>query len=260
MGLSQWSRVRREAGCLLACLAWALPVSAQSTASLSGRVTDRSTGQGIRNAQIILITDSRSVTSDSVGKYVFPEIPPGVSQFIVRASNFPAQQIIVELTEGQRAERPVLLDSTAFGRLAAAQSLPAVSVEAIAPVNYRMVGFERRRQTGRGQYLTEEDILKSNAYNLADAVKALRGVTYECGGGAGCYIRMARAPGRCLPQFFVDDQVNNDFGILTPIRDIIGLEVYTGPSDVPGEYAGSNSMCGVVVVWTRSGPTRRARR
>jgi hypothetical protein len=178
----------------------------------------------------------------------------------VRAPSFPAIQVIVELTEGQQAERPVLLDSTAFGRLAAAQSLPAVGVTAPAPVlSYRLVGFERRRVNGRGQYMTEDEILRTGAYTLADAVKGKRGVTYECGGGGGCYVRMARAPMQCLPEYIVDDQVMNDFGPSTPIRDIIAIEIYTGPTELPGEYSGRNGGCGVVVIWTRSGPPRRRR-
>jgi hypothetical protein len=68
---------------------------------------------------------------------------------------------------------------------------------------------------------------------------------------------MSNAPMRCLPEYVVDNQVMNDFGPSTPIRDIIGLEVYTGPSEVPGEYAGRYAGCGVVVIWTRSGPTRK---
>ena len=237
------------------------PASAQQGAMLSGVVTDRSTRKPVRNAQVIQLSDSRSVTSDSLGHYGFAGLPGGVAQFIVRASNFPAQQIIVELFAGQEVVRPIVLDSTAFGRIAAAQTLPAVGVTAPAPViSYRMVGFERRRQIGRGQYLTEDDIVKSGAYTVADAVKSMRGVTYECGGGGGCYVRMTRAPMQCLPEFIVDDQVMNDFGPSTPIRDIVGLEVYTGPTELPGEYAGRNSGCGVVVIWTRSGPTRKRNR
>jgi hypothetical protein len=125
------------------------------------------------------------------------------------------------------------------------------------PNNYRLVDFERRRQTGRGQYLTEDQIVKSGAYTVADAVKNMRGVIYECGGGGPCYVRMATAPMRCTPEYIVDDQVMNDFGPSTPIRDVIGLEVYTGPADVPGEYAGRFAGCGVIVIWTRSGPTRK---
>lgn len=232
----------------------------QQAPTLSGRVTDRSTGRAVRDAQIVLLSDGRAVTSDSGGQYTFRDMPLGVSQLLVRAPHFPAQQIIVELADRGTVERPVLLDSTAFGRLRAAQSLPAVDVSAAAPAtNYRLISFERRRSTGRGQYLTEDQILKSGAYSLADAVKGMRGVNYECGGGGGCFIRMARAPMQCTPEYVVDDQTMNDFGPLTPIRDIVAIEVYTGPTELPGEYSGRNGGCGVVVVWTRSGPARRGR-
>lgn len=235
-------------------------LGAQGTSSLSGHVTDTSTGRAIRNAQVILLSDSRSVSTDSVGHFRFDSLPVGQLQLLIRASFFPARRIIVDLTPGLNPERGIALDSTAFGRLAAAQTLPPVDVSATAPVrNYRLAGFERRRSNGRGQYLTEEDIIRSGAYTLADAVKGMRGVNYECGGGGGCFVRMARAPMQCTPEYIVDDQVMNDFGPFTPIRDIVAVEVYTGPTELPGEYSGRNGGCGVVVVWTRSGPPRKRR-
>jgi hypothetical protein len=42
----------------------------------------------------------------------------------------------------------------------------------------------------------------------------------------------------------------------TPIRDVYGIEIYRGPSEVPGEFSGSNAMCGVIVMWTKSRPYR----
>jgi hypothetical protein len=184
----------------------------------------------------------------------------GPHQLLIRAAHFPVRHVLIQITPGEPAVREIALDSTASGRLAAAQALPSVDVSATAPTrNYRLVGFERRRGNGRGQYLTEDDILKTGAYSLPDAVKNLRGVTYECGGGGGCFIRMARAPMQCTPEYIIDDQVMNDFGPLTPIRDIVAIEVYTGPTELPGEYSGRNGGCGVVVVWTRSGPPRKRR-
>jgi hypothetical protein len=138
-------------------------------------------------------------------------------------------------------------------------SLPAVTVAA-PRTSYRLVDFERRRLTGRGQYLTEDQIRESGAANLQDATRGMRGVTLHCGGTeqGGCRIQMTRAKINCEPQYVIDGQTDNSFGPLIAIRDVIGVEVYTGPSDVPGEFAGSNAACGVVVVWTRSGPVRRA--
>ena len=84
----------------------------------------------------------------------------------------------------------------------------------------------------------------------------------HCGGslyGSGCRIQMVRAPNGCQPEYVVDGRVDNMFGGVTPVRDIVALEIYTGPSDVPGEFAGTNAGCGVVVIWTRSGPTAKAK-
>jgi len=249
----------------LACFGWVLAASTvfgqERTASVTGRITDRSTGRAIAGAQLILLSNSRSVMSDSAGNYAFQELNAGAHQFLIRAQSFPAMRIIVPLAAGESVVRHVILDSTEFGRQTAAQTLPQVSVSAPAQTfNYRLFGFEQRRKTGRGQYLTEEDILKSGAYTLPDAVKNLRGMTYECGGGSGCFVRVLRAPMRCLPEYIIDGQVTNDFGPFTPIRDIVALEVYLGPSDVPGEFAGTNAGCGAIVVWTRSGKEIKKRR
>jgi hypothetical protein len=258
MTLRNWRLPGRVTAALLCCLAATGALPAQQGATLTGVVTDRTTGNRITGAQIVLLREGRTAASDSSGKYVLSGLAAGPSDFVVRARGFPARQLAVELKAGETTERLIELDSTRTGRLAAAQVLPAVAVTAPATVvSYRLVGFERRRQTGRGQYLTEEEIIRSGAYNVVDAVKSMRGVLYECGGGRGCYVRMARAPMRCLPEFIVDDHMMNDFGPLTPIRDVIGLEVYTGPAEVPGEYAGRNAGCGVIVIWTRSGPTRK---
>jgi Carboxypeptidase regulatory-like domain len=238
-------------------LVGAITLQAQQGATIRGVVTDRSTARAVADAQINVVGQGRSVSSDSAGRYQMSGIPAGTSRVVVRAAGFPALRFDLQLNQGDTVVRQIQLDSTEAGRFASAQALPLVSVTAPeTQTNYRLFDFERRRQTGRGQYLTEEQIVKSGAYTVADAVKSMRGVLYECG-GSSCQVRMAQAPMRCTPEFIVDDQVMNDFGPTTPIRDIIGLEVYTGPAEVPGEYAGRYAGCGVIVIWTRSGPTRK---
>jgi hypothetical protein len=248
-------RSGRALGAVLAALlVSAAPLHAQQ-ATVRGRVIDGSSKAGIARVEILFLGDNRTVTTDSSGRYVLIALPPGPAQLLIRAPAFPATQIIVEVGVGEDIERTIVLDSTAAGR--AAQSLPAVMVEADAPSDRRLVDFERRRRTGRGHYLTREQIHRSGASSLQDAVRSLRGVTVECGGGTGCFIRMVRAPMLCRPDYVVDTRIDNSFGPSTPIRDIEALEVYTGPSDVPGEFAGRSAGCGVVVIWTGSGPPRR---
>ena len=231
-------------------LAWVTAAGAQPTASVAGVVTDRASGKPVR-AEIIIVDANRSVVADSSGRYELAGLASGLIVFQARALGFKASIFSLQLVAGARLAHSITLDS-----INAAQPLPAVDV-ASTSTNYRLTDFERRRQTGRGQYMTEAEIKRTGAGTLAEAVRGLRGVLFECGGGGGCYVRMARAPMRCLPEFVVDQQVMNDFGPITPIGDVVAIEVYTGPGDVAGEFAGRNAGCGVIVIWTRSGPTPR---
>lgn len=237
--------------------------TAQKTQSLSGRVVDRSTGNGLAHAEIILASGARSIFSDSAGNFVFAGLPVGVSRLLIKAARFPDVTLYIDLAEGQQLERPIPMDSSAASR--DAQALAAVAVTAEAPVvNYRLTAFERRRHSGHGQFRNEEELIRSGAYTLQDVMLPMRGVDVDCSkttpAGDGCKIHMSRAPTNCSPQFIVDDHVDEWFGPRTPIRDVVGLEVYTGPAELPGEFASSNAACGVVVIWTKSGPTKRASR
>jgi hypothetical protein len=227
---------------------------------MTGRVVDKTSGHAIAEAEIRLVGDRRTVSSDSAGHFVFLALHAGRAEFLIHATHFPDQHLVVDLPAGQELTRLIEMDSTSAGA-EAAQRLDTIVVSASADqaANYRLVDFERRRKSGRGQYLTEQDILRSGAMDLQDAVRPLRGITEECAGMMHCVLRMARAPEHCQPDYVVDERLNNDFGPYTPIGDIVGIEVYTGPSDVPGEFAGRTAGCGVIVIWTRSGPHRRTK-
>ncbi len=225
--------------------------------TIKGRVVDKSSNAGLPRVEIVLLSDNRLVTTDTSGRYVFVALPAGPVRLLVRAPSYPLTQVVIDLGVGQNLEHTIVLDSTAAAR-AAGQPLPGVVVTAPVPVDRRLIDFDRRRRTGRGHYLTRVDIEKSGASSIQDAVRPLRGVAVECGGGMGCFIRMVRAPMQCPPDYVVDRRVDNAFGPSTPIRDIEALEVYTGPSDVPGEFAGRTAACGVIVIWTRAGPPPRA--
>jgi hypothetical protein len=221
---------------------------------LSGTVIDRATGSGLAAADIQLVDGGRRIVTDSAGAYAFPDLPAGIVRFLVRARGFPTTRVAVALVRGERLSRVIELDSATV-HADPAQALPGVAIAAPAPPAPRYVDFERRRLNGRGQYLVKDDLEKAGYGSLQDAMRGLRGVNVDCGGGNGCTIRMARAPMRCSPEYIIDERTDNTFGPSTPIRDIEGIEVYTGPSDVPGEFAGRRAGCGVVVVWTRSGPS-----
>lgn len=224
-------------------------------ARVSGTVVDVSSGTALPNADILHLGSGRKVLSDSTGEYLIADLPHGIVRLLVRVAGFPTTMVIVALTREESMRRVIELDSTETGRKAA-QPLPRLAVEAPAPRAPRYADFERRRLTGRGQYLVRDDIVKAGYASLQDAMRTLRGVNLDCGGGLGCSIRMARAPMRCTPDYVVDERVDNNFGPGTAIGDIEAVEVYTGPSEVPGEFSGRTAACGVIVIWTRAGPPR----
>jgi hypothetical protein len=245
------------------CLAAVSSAAAAQGGALAGRVLDNRTQQGVPNALIVFVADSRSVRSDSLGGYRFEPLPSGILRFTIRAPGFSTLSITVALAQGEQMGRDIRLDSIGvFASVASAgssnaQKLPAVSVQVEPNMDPRFADFERRRRTGRGQYLGRKEIENSNATSLQDAVRGMRGVTLDCGGSLMCAVRMARAPAQCPPNFIVDGRIDNSFGPRTSVRDIEAIEVYTGPSELPGEYAGVENGCGAVVIWTRSAPPRR---
>lgn len=234
------------------------PLGAQDrTSTVVGQVSDRTTRAPVVGAEILSGTGDRSARSDSAGRFTLARMRPGRGRLVVRMTGFPVTTFEVELPAGDTLIESIQLDSTA-GR-DSSQRLPTVPITAAPSLGPRYADFERRLKTGRGQYITADEIDKNRYGTLQEAMRTMRGVEVSCGGGGGCFITMARAPMQCTPQYVVDDRVDNIFGPVTPIRDIQGMEVYTGPSDVPGEYAGSNAGCGVIVIWTKAGPPPRRR-
>lgn len=249
------SRVRFALLVVAAVLTPAASFAQKGSAFVFGSVVNRATQGPIVGARITHLGDGRLVASDSLGYYRFPNLAAGLVRFSVRAPGYPTATFTVALTNGERMERDIELDSLQLPA-DSAQALPEVTVEAASPMGRRYADFERRKSQGRGQYLTRADIEGRGANTLQDAVRHMRGVNLDCS-GTQCHIRMARAPMRCAPEYIVDERVDNMFGPTVPVRDIEALELYTGPSEVPGEFAGSNAGCGVIVIWTRSGPPRR---
>lgn len=232
-------------------------------ARLRGVVLDAATQVPIAGVRVVIAATGRFATSDSLGRFEVPDLPSGIIRFFFNADGYPRTTVVLAFAKGETMVQRFELEPAAV--LAAADSvaereriprLAQVDITAEPSRGVRYEDFERRLKTGRGQYVTREEIEARNYNNLGDAARALRGVLVECGGPRGCQIRMARAGQACYPQFIVDGRPDNFFGPLVAIRDVEGLEFYTGASDVPGEFGGSTAACGVVVIWTRNGPAK----
>lgn len=229
---------------------------AQTTATFGGRVLDAVTGRPVGNATIAVTTSGASARTDSVGRFRLEGLKVGIHRFLVTAPGYARGAVSLAFAARERMERDLELEPLGAPTTTAdsnrAQALPTVPVTADPALGRRFTDFERRRATGRGQYLTRAEMEAGNFYTLQDAMRTMRGVRFNCAGGS-CRAQMVRAPMGCAPEYIVDERVDNAFGPTIPVRDIQALEVYTGASDVPGEFAGRNSGCGVIVIWTTAG-------
>ena len=254
----------RRAGTVLLVLSLCAPrLPAQSVsqgASLRGRIFDAVSGAPLTGATVAATTTGASVQTDSIGQYRIDGLKVGIHRFLVSAAGYTRGSVTLAFAAREVMERDLELDPV--GRTlsaddsAKAQMLRTVPVTAPMSVGRRFDDFERRRGTGRGQYLTRDQLDEGRFGTLQDALRPLRGVRYSCAGST-CLVQMARAPLGCSPEYIVDERVDNTFGALVPIRDIQAIEVYTGASDVPGEFAGANAGCGVIVIWTTNGRAQK---
>lgn len=259
IGSCRWSLSQAVARALLVAAFTVLPrILTGQSAVFTGRVLDGVSNAPLRDATVAVSTTGASARTDSAGRFRIEGLRVGIHRFLVSAPGYARGALTLAFAAKEVMERDLVLDP--LGTVSAdsgAQTLPTVPVTAEPTLGRRFADFERRRATGRGQYLTKADIDERQVATLQDAMRTMRGVRYSCAGGS-CTVQMARAPLGCSPEYIVDERVDNSFGPTVPIRDIIGVEVYNGPGDVPGEFAGTNAGCGVVVIWTSSG--REARR
>jgi hypothetical protein len=167
----------------------------------------------------------------------------------VRAIGYLAASWIIELREGEvhndvyeLEPLPVVLD-------------PLVVTRRRSFAEARRAEFERRREAGRGYFVTEDDIRRENPRSLADLLRHVPGVRLQCRGSmAGCTVRMARAPRECTPDFIVDGfEASNATSLDMPTIGITGIEIYRTLSETPAQFLRTDNQCGTIVIWTESG-------
>jgi hypothetical protein len=261
----------KSTGLLLALFLGLLPDPADSQ-SIRGRVLDRSTREAVGGAAIrLLAPDSQQVAStlaDDAGFFTLPA--PAAGEFLVAAERIgyaPTTTGPVRLRAGGFASVSISLQP---------QAIPLDSLGvAVDPQDQwlRNSGFYARRQEGMGKFIDHLEIRKRNAGGrMADVLQGIPGVRVISENGAtDVQVRSATTnvlrgrPSICLPIIYLDGLIATD--AMTPgpgrfnleqigIHDVAGIEIY-GEAGAPLQFARGGGACGVVLFWTRSGPSRR---
>jgi carboxypeptidase family protein/TonB-dependent receptor-like protein len=227
----------------------ALSAAQRPTATVSGRVVDRVSLAPIPGAQVALLGAHRQAASDSGGRFTQEGLAPGPYVLQIRALGYTASTWVIRLDTGQVLDRD-------FDLAPAAYTLAPITREATPGLMaLRLRDFERRKAQGRGVFITEDDIQRTNAGTLSEVLRTVAGVQVVCN-SAGCTARMTRAAtGVCRPDFFVDGlSANFSTNANLPTVGIVAIEVYRSGGEAPVEFLRADTDCGVIVIWTRSAP------
>lgn len=229
----------------------AFPATAAAQATVRGRVVDSEMGNPLAGATVRISQDSAATTkTDSLGFFRIPNVPGGMADVRIQLIGYEEGLFRLYIPDSGSVQREFSLDFNGF-------MLPEIVVQARAEVlQPRYIDFERRRLRKLGAFLRWDDLKKSTYSSVGDALRVVRGVRIKCDQAAyECFAVMNRTP-NCHPTWYIDGIQVHSFQENTPIRDVYGIEVYRGTGEIPAEFGGSTSGCGVIVMWTKSRPYR----
>ncbi|MFC1791285.1 carboxypeptidase regulatory-like domain-containing protein [Gemmatimonadota bacterium] len=227
---------------------------------VQGRVVEAIGQQPVSGASVMLLDTAFAVmagaTSNSTGVFQVDAPRPGAYYILTEALGYePSMNGILELGEGGMISvelylkpKPIVLDSM---KIAVERKMVFEHLE--------RWGYYERQTTGFGHFITPEEIRQRNPRYYSDLFRNAPGVRVE-GASNASTLSIANASIRgatCAPNVYVDGiliYVSEDFGGLqgaVDITQISGVEVYTRASNVPLEWGGTGSACGVVLIWTR---------
>jgi hypothetical protein len=220
----------------------------EATSSIRGQIVEQGTGTPVFGARITLLGTTKAATSDSAGRFAFQGLAPGLYVLQAGSIGFTKGAFQLQLGDGETLNQVFELAPRVYG-------LEPMTVEAQRRLQGRR--FEELRQRmarGMGTFITKEDIQRRNPGRLMDLLRTVRGVRAECAGSA-CVVKFAGQPTSCEPHYLLDGLSSDSYiaQSLEP-RDVEAIELYRGAAEMPAEFGGIDAACGVIAIWTKSGP------
>ena len=235
------------------------PPADEDFGRLLGQVREGETGPPIPGARVTLTgPEERSAITGETGEFRMELLPVGL--YVVRVEHLAYRPIEVEVeVSGEefttRVELRLMRDAIALDPV-------TVEVEArrgTGPLVGVYERVERQRALGLGRVFTRDDIEQRATSRVSSLLQAMPSVRVSSGGVVSLRARGRVSQRDCGPEVWLDgfrvarsdDRVDIDSFVSLSQLEVV--EVYTGPSQIPFEFLSSDSMCGVIVLWTRRG-------
>lgn len=240
----------------ITCLATALLAGASSVAAqnrggsqIVGVVLDAQSRRPIAQARVTLVGTRTERLTDDRGHFSIPNLADGPYAVRVVVPGVDSTTTQVRLAQNERVSLEVYVGAT-LGTV-----LPEVVVTSAAGSGSGRVDFERRLAEGNGRFITREYIERRKPQDLMDLMRGVAGVRVECATDRyRCAMQFGRSPRGCSPQYYMDGmRTHPSIFYMTLPTDVVGIELYSGAAQVPPEFQGQSSRCGVVAIWTHNG-------
>ncbi|MEO8620216.1 MAG: carboxypeptidase-like regulatory domain-containing protein [bacterium] len=253
--------------CAIATCVAALPLRSQvsRSAALVGSVLVAGDTVGVPGAQVELIGQSLSTTTNRLGSYRFAPVKSGPDVLRVRLVGYRSMMVAVAIQQDSTTNKDIQLE-----RLPT--TLTEVRIEGeMRKVPPRFEDVYRRMATAHGSFFTREDIDRLNPPNIQSLVmrvgtarvndKSIQFAKCEAGGA----FALSGRPNKSTPtsvQIYIDghrmtgrqqgdaDAEQREVLRLVNPSQVQAIEVYTGVSRIPGEFL--EDACAVIAIWTRS--------
>ena len=219
------------------------------SAGISGQVIDQQSRSPVSGATVNLIGTRLRTATDSAGRFSQASLGAGTYILEVRAIGYGVTSWVLRLSVGEVVDYVFELEPLGV------DLAPIVVEGRPGYFQRRMNEFEERRRAGRGVFITREQIDASHAATMADVLRGVPGVRLNCRSGV-CGVQMTRtAHGVCNADWVVDGvpaSVSSTPHL--PVVGIVAVEIYRSPNEAPAEFLKADSQCGVIAIWTKSGP------
>jgi hypothetical protein len=213
---------------------------------LSGSVVGANGGRPLAGARVS-VGDGPTTRSNERGEWVLADVPAGTRTLDVRAVGYYPERVTVDAIEGVAPMRVALATLKSV--------LDTMKVSASRIGADRFIGFEERRKSQFGRFLTSKDIARMSPRGVADIFRSLPGVRVDGNSFTEAIYMRGVFEERCEPTFYVNGhQMRVDTGDLDALvrpEEITGIEIYqTGTA--PPQFSPGLSGCGSIVFWTKA--------
>lgn len=215
---------------------------------LSGTVVSAADAYPLPGVRVSIIDGPQTVANDR-GEWTLVGVPLGTRMLDLRAVGFYPERRPVDVITGAPAIHVTLSTIKAV--------LDTVLVMGTRNRDRGRSGFDDRRRSGLGRYMTASDIEQQRPARFSDLFRTVPGMSVEHDAGALETRLLMRSflHERCSPALYLDGHymsvlTADEIDAFVRPEHVMGIEVYS-PMTVPVQYQQAFNGCGSIVIWTK---------